>query len=551
MANVWHEYFDENDVKTWSIFHFHQNWECIYKGEPKQLSYCKATDALVKSLYAIINKSLDAEKIKKANSLLTTLQNKQVVANVKRMLHRKMNNKNIDSGNYIQFSSCADIQIGSVSTAGPVNKQKRKKESLISKKDNDSVKKAKTTGGEENVEDSYSDDPFISNRVEESTSSKLHSKDSSSSSSSQRISAGSSGDVNNLGYDRPCTPPHQIHSISKNQDLLRRLREEKLQAKSKIEPICSNIIDTTNKHLRERLQLNCDYHLGSIINDATKYIDELIESSDTRSDLRKKLQVPFVSSEETYSFDKHYEISWAHRFTDKLLSLFEAPRNPLLDRNSEGWINCHLLAPLIDDCFLTCEEIQVHRCEEMSLASIMRKNIPREESEKKRSGHKIDIIFRIDDMEYFSAETFTDEDLHNSKPIYYKYKLFREMKDQLDRLLKKLKFTKETIRKVKSIVLHGISHGGFNGTIPFITLMYYDVDLGYYFVFELCQYRIGTTLSSVPESLVALKGVLQLKNDIIRVLDVVKGVKKTAIRTDPKELFTIENLPETTSTPKK
>jgi hypothetical protein len=94
----------------------------------------------------------------------------------------------------------------------------------------------------------------------------------------------------------------------------------------------------------------------------------------------------------------------------------------------------------------------------MSLASIMRKNIPREETEKKQSGHKIDIIFRIDDMEYFGAETFIDEDPHNSKPISYKYKLFREMKDQLDRLLKKLKFTKETIKKVESIVLHGISH---------------------------------------------------------------------------------------------
>ncbi|CAG8831611.1 21550_t:CDS:2, partial [Gigaspora margarita] len=76
--------------------------------------------------------------------------------------------------------------------------------------DNDSVKKAKTTSSKKNVEDSYSDDPFISNKVEESTSLKLYSKDSSLSSSSQRI-------LQNL-----------------NQDLLKRLREEKLQAKSKM-----------------------------------------------------------------------------------------------------------------------------------------------------------------------------------------------------------------------------------------------------------------------------------------------------------------------------
>ncbi|RIB20982.1 hypothetical protein C2G38_1141566 [Gigaspora rosea] len=157
-------------------------------------------------------------------------------------------------------------------------------------------------------------------------------------------------------------------------------------------------------------------------------------------------------------------------------------------------------------------------------------------------------------MEYFGAETFTDEGRHNLMPISYKYKLFREMKDQLDRLLKKLKFTNETINKAKNIALHRVSHGGnygilkknscikcfiimkvnpilynqkgFNGTIY---AMYYNVDLGYYFVFELYQYRIGTTLSSVPESLIALKSVLQLKNDIIKALDIVKEVKKIAI----------------------
>ena len=99
----------------------------------------------------------------------------------------------------------------------------------------------------------------------------------------------------------------------------------------------------------------------------------------------------------------------------------------------------------------------------MSLASTARKNLSREESKKRQSDHKIDIIFRIDSIEYFGAETYTDEDPQNSKPISYKQKLFREMKDQLDRLLKKLKFTKESIKKVKNIVLHGMTHGGNYG----------------------------------------------------------------------------------------
>ena len=40
----------------------------------------------------------------------------------------------------------------------------------------------------------------------------------------------------------------------------------------------------------------------------------------------------------------------------------------------------------------------------MLLVSIMRKNIPRDETEKKQPGHKINIIFRIYDMEYFGSE---------------------------------------------------------------------------------------------------------------------------------------------------
>ncbi|CAG8650325.1 10217_t:CDS:10, partial [Ambispora gerdemannii] len=313
------------------------------------------------------------------------------------------------------------------------------------------------------------------------------------------------------------------------------------------EPICSNIIDTTNKNLMARLQLERDYYVEAIFNATTKYIDELIENSHNRSDLRKKLQTPFLPPEETYLFEKHYEINWAHRFTNKLLSFFEAPRNPLLDKNSEGWINCHLLTPLIDDCFLTCEEIQIHRCEEMSLASIARKNLSREESNKKQPGHKIDIIFRVDDMEYFGAETFVDGDFQNSGPINYKHKLFREMKDQLDRLLKKLKFTKETIKLVKQIVLHGISHGGYNGIVY---AMYYDINLKYYFVFEMCQYRIGTTWNSVPDSLNILKDILHLKKGIIHTLGIVTRIKKNALQTRSKELLSIDNLPETTRSPR-
>ena len=85
------------------------------------------------------------------------------------------------------------------------------------------------------------------------------------------------------------------------------------------------------------------------------------------------------------------------------------------------------------------------------------------------------------------------------------------MKDQLDRLLKKLNFTRETVKEIKNIMIHGINQGGsyrkqwrnsyINSWLkPFFTfnkghngkiyIMYYDADLQYYFVFETCRYRI-------------------------------------------------------------
>ncbi|CAB4404473.1 unnamed protein product [Rhizophagus irregularis] len=241
-----------------------------------------------------------------------------------------------------------------------------------------------------------------------------------------------------------------------------------IQVKSVFEPISSNIIDTTNNHLMKRLNINRNYHLWvPIVNDATEYIDQLIDNSDTRDKFRRKPQLPFIPPEEPYSFNKHYEKNWVHCFANKLLSFFEVPRNPLLDNNSE--------------------EVQIHRGEEMSFASIERKNLSREESERKQYGHKIDILFRIDDTEYFGSETYVDEDPQNSKPISYKQKLFREMKDQLDRLLKKLNFTRETVREIKNITIHGINQGGLNGKIY---AMYYDIDLQYYFAFETCRCRI-------------------------------------------------------------
>ncbi|CAI2191222.1 15990_t:CDS:2 [Funneliformis geosporum] len=113
MSNMWHNYFDENDVETWSIYKFHKNWNCIHGGDPGR-NYCKSADALAKSLRAIVNKSPDSKKIKKANKLLSDLQSWRANENINRLRKKRMNDNNIDTGtNCLQFSSCSDVRIES------------------------------------------------------------------------------------------------------------------------------------------------------------------------------------------------------------------------------------------------------------------------------------------------------------------------------------------------------------------------------------------------------------------------------------------------------
>ncbi|CAI2188364.1 7206_t:CDS:2 [Funneliformis geosporum] len=61
------------------------------------------------------------------------------------------------------------------------------------------------------------------------------------------------------------------------------------------------------------------------------------------------------------------------------------------------------------------------------------------------------------------------------------------------------------------------------------------------------MYRISTTWGSIPDSLATLKDILCLKRDITNVLDTVRRTKRITLRTNSKDLFTIKNLPETTS----
>ncbi|CAG8738828.1 1926_t:CDS:1, partial [Cetraspora pellucida] len=74
MSKWWNRYFDETLVKDWTIFHFHKSWIDSHRGNVEKLTYSKATDALVKSLQAIVQRSSDISKIWKASSLLADLR---------------------------------------------------------------------------------------------------------------------------------------------------------------------------------------------------------------------------------------------------------------------------------------------------------------------------------------------------------------------------------------------------------------------------------------------------------------------------------------------
>ncbi|CAG8443336.1 2060_t:CDS:10 [Dentiscutata heterogama] len=138
-----------NTVKDWTIFQFHKSWFDSHRGDVEELTYSKATDAFVKSLQAIVQRSSDVSKIWKASSLLADLRASTFLygnvlrsvlfedckknqrnarsdidklwLDVEKILREKM----INTGTNIQFinSSCDNIQISNVG-----NKRTREKE---------------------------------------------------------------------------------------------------------------------------------------------------------------------------------------------------------------------------------------------------------------------------------------------------------------------------------------------------------------------------------------------------------------------------------------
>ncbi|CAB4442368.1 unnamed protein product [Rhizophagus irregularis] len=120
-----------------------------------------------------------------------------------------MNIKNIDTGNYQQFSSCSDVLIESISTADPVNGQKRKKIHHYQR-----IKNQLTHLPQRSQYRIKHND----NKAEGSAN---YVKDTLTSSSLEMVagteSAGSNGDVNSSGYNRACTTSHQI-DLGKEDD---------------------------------------------------------------------------------------------------------------------------------------------------------------------------------------------------------------------------------------------------------------------------------------------------------------------------------------------
>ncbi|KAG9304586.1 hypothetical protein G9A89_020150 [Geosiphon pyriformis] len=74
MANSWHPYFDETDVEDWDLLQFHIEWILANEGNPVNLAYDKSSDALTKSLRAIVNSLSDDEKVTKPKSLLADIK---------------------------------------------------------------------------------------------------------------------------------------------------------------------------------------------------------------------------------------------------------------------------------------------------------------------------------------------------------------------------------------------------------------------------------------------------------------------------------------------
>ncbi|RUS27563.1 hypothetical protein BC938DRAFT_483063 [Jimgerdemannia flammicorona] len=153
----------------------------------------------------------------------------------------------------------------------------------------------------------------------------------------------------------------------------------------------------------------------------------------------------------------------------KFIQFFEFSNNPLLDpTNSEGFLQVHIYGLLIDSLFLDMDDIKIVPGEIGSRAVAYRKNVQRQLDTKKKYSLKMDAAVRMRDAwagEILTLESGRCDSLEGqTKFLQDRYKLARELKDQIDYLYASL--PSQHKKKIADLEVFGVlTSGGLKSTV--------------------------------------------------------------------------------------
>nr|CAG8668960.1 7504_t:CDS:2 [Entrophospora candida] len=237
---------------------------------------------------------------------------------------------------------------------------------------------------------------------------------------------------------------------------------------------------------------------------------------DNVKELRKALFEPFVSGEDEYNKNIHFDLDFINYAYRGMLFLWEKEEDPFDPLKLEGWYEMDVWSRLIDPAFSNLN-IDLVRGEGMSLASSNRKNHGRSIADRKIIGRKGDGVFRLckKRLEFGAIETGRKwEGQCGTKYLADSLKLCKMLKDMLVQLSTECDWLEDFVRKLQVVgVLQGANR------VQVITM---DYPKGY--VFRVQRRKVhevsGRLTKSVPLALV-LKEILCAKSIIIQTLDII------------------------------
>ena len=177
----------------------------------------------------------------------------------------------------------------------------------------------------------------------------------------------------------------------------------------------------------------------------------------------------------------------------------EQENNYLIQTNLlEHWIDCHVIAPWLDKCFINVPNLEIIRGETQLKSSKQRKE--QQSKGSKAYGKKVDLLIRTrgGNHELLVMESKKSDDETDQKND--KLKLQKEMKDMYDAQLKKFGYLEHSR-------IFGVQTSGFQVKIYQLDAINSDV----YRFFELISFHLPQQIGEQSQNVDAIGYALELK----------------------------------------